>query len=83
MKTDCEIRYKYNCINIKNLYILFLFVQKPSLDGFFIMKGVNIMAVFITIITCIIALILFILAENKEEVWSKVKFKDEKNNKDN
>lgn len=41
------------------------------------------MAVFITIITCIIALILFILAENKEEVWSKVKFKDEKNNKDN
>lgn len=35
------------------------------------------MEIVITIVAGIIAVILFILAEHKEEVWSKIEFKDD------
>ena len=35
------------------------------------------MAVIITIISTVLALLLFILAEHKEELWDNIKFKDD------
>lgn len=54
-------------------------IYHEQMVDIFIYIGGEYMAWIFTILIGVWAILMFVLAENKEEVWSRIKFKDDDN----